>query len=391
MNNITLSKRFVFRLFVHMRTISLMVCGLLCAGMLYAAEPKYRMSFITAKEPGSIFTFSVNAESEDQDGVWLDKNNNGIQDKGEKVTAFGFEEECEISFPIQSQQMVLYGKVTSFHCGDNDILVLQVNENPALEYLSCSYNKIRSLDVHTNTRLKTLFCYNNKLYTLDVSANTELEELWCSDNRITALNVGMNTELTWLWCDNNRLQHLDVSRNLELENLSCGGNRLDSLDIRVNTELTDILCSSNRLTALDVSCNKNLTRLICSYNELTNIDLRNNPHLTQLWCEGNFLTALDVSANRKLNVIDCSKNNLNGKGMEAFIQSLCPLSPANTGKLVIINTRRNDKNVCTKAHVSAARAKNWEVYDDKLILGEKIYQGSGTGEETESPQEMSGN
>ena len=358
----------------------LFVCSLSCANAPHPRQRQYRIDFTTEKELGSMITFSVNAAEEDQADVWFDCNNNGVQDKGEKITRFGFSEEKESSFPIQAQRMTLYGKITAFGCSSNQLVTLDVRENPALEYLSCGANKIKSLDVHANPRLETLYCYDNKLQSLDVSANTALERLWCDDNRINVLDVSKNEELRELWCHGNRIESLDVRCNRHLEELCCGGNRLTELNIRENTELTKLECMGNELTSLDVSANTALTKLFCSFNKLTELDLQRNKDLQKLWCESNFMTTLDVSANPKLKTIDCSDNNLRGPGMEAFIRSLHPCPSEEAGELVIIDTSANatDKNICTQNQADIARAKNWVVYAYNGE-SEEEYRGVNTG------------
>jgi len=385
MKNNTLLLRFLPERVLHIPLTLFIICSLSCANTPHPRQPQYRIDFTTAKELGSMITFSVNAAPADQAGVWLDCNNNGVQDKGEKITRFGFSEEKATSFPVQTQRMTLYGKITAFSCSRNQLVTLDIRENPALEYLSCGANKIKRLDVHANTRLETLYCYDNKLQSLDVSANTALEKLWCDSNRINALDVSKNEALRELWCYGNRIKTLDVRRNLHLEDLACGDNRLTELNIRENTELTRLECLGNELASLDVSANTALTKLICSYNRLTELDLQRNKDLQTLWCGNNFLTAIDVSANPKLETIDCSNNNLRGAGMEAFIQSLHPWPSEEAGELVIIDTSAHstDKNICTKNQADTARAKNWAVYADNGVSKEE-YRGVNTGKNTNS-------
>ena len=359
--------------------IALILCGCVTTPHPTVVRADYRIRFTTEMELGEAFTLYVNAEQEDQGGVWLDRNNNGIQDADENITVFGYGKSGELTFPLESQQMTLYGKVTALGCSENKLVTLEVHENPALEYLICSQNSIRSLNLHSNTRLKTLRCFRNKLRFLDVSANTALERLWCDNNRIATLDVSKNTELTQLWCGSNRLTVLDISCNIDLEDLACGGNPLTALDVRANTQLKSIECMGAELRSLDVSRNGQLKELMCSFNRLSNLNLQNNPKLEKLWISGNRFTTLNVSACPDINDIDCSNNKLVGEGMEVFIRSIPPCTADDGGKLVVITTDTNiaDKNVCTAAQVNAMKAKNWTVYSyGGYFEGEKIYAGS---------------
>lgn len=62
-------------------------------------------------------------------------------------------------------------------------------------------------------------------------------------------------------------------------------------------------------------------------------------------------------------------------GLTAFIESLPSCPPVEKGKLAVIDTSIDDKNICTVAQVKAMNAKNWEVYCWHLT-DEKIYEGS---------------
>jgi len=50
--------------------------------------------------------------------------------------------------------------------------------------------------------------------------------LWCTDNQLMALDVSQNPNLGSLRCQNNQLTNLDVSQNLDLTHLYCDSNQL---------------------------------------------------------------------------------------------------------------------------------------------------------------------
>ena len=195
-------------------------------------------------------------------------------------------------------------------CSSNQLTVLDVSHNTALLYLACSFNQLTALDVSSNTALEYLYCYDNQLTVLDVSGNTALQNLNCGNNQLTALDVSGNTALQGLYCYNNQLTALDVSRNTALLDLDCGNNQLTALDVSSNTALENLQCYDNQLTALDVSGNTALEHLQCFGNQLTALDVSSNTALINLDCTFNQLTALDVSVNTALEYLWCSNNQL---------------------------------------------------------------------------------
>jgi hypothetical protein len=72
------------------------------------------------------------------------------------------------------------------------------------------------------------------------------------------------------------------------------------------------------------------------------------------------LTKFDVSKNVNLTEIGCQLNVIKGADMDALIGSLIDRKGEAAGYITLINTD-SDTNVCTKAQVAVAKAKNWTV------------------------------
>ena len=142
------------------------------------------MVLVTDKIPGTGATIKLltYAKPADQDGVWIDLNDNQQQDEGEKVTKF----EISADYPLTtSNTITVYGKVIGLNCSQNEIRALDVSKNTVLTELWCDLNTLSTLDVSKNTALTTLWCQDNNLSSLDVSKNTALTELYCHHNKIT--------------------------------------------------------------------------------------------------------------------------------------------------------------------------------------------------------------
>ena len=180
------------------------------------------MTLTTTKNKGEMISLLIGAAAEDQADVWIDLNNNGIEDSGEAVTQFV----NYMGYPLGAQTITIYGKVTLLACRDNRLTSLNVSNNPKLKELYCNNNQLKALDISKNTELITIYCNNNQITSLDLSNNPELEILGCDGNQITSLNLSNNPKLEELWCYGNQITALDVSKNTNLRRLGCYNNSI---------------------------------------------------------------------------------------------------------------------------------------------------------------------
>ncbi len=280
----------------------------------------------TTKAVGEKIQFKINAEEKDKENIWIDLNNNGKKDSGEKVNkfdnnAYGNEEDLT-SYVLGSQTIRIYGKVTLFSCGrfiskgewirKRDIIHLDVSNNPMLKILNCTENiNLKNLDISKNTNLEYLDCSNCNLTDLDVSKNIELKNLTCGENKFTEINLSNNMNLEVFHCSQSLLKILNISKNKKLWYLHFSGSTIESLDLSQNTELVRLECYwNNQLSKLDVSNNIKLQYLYCYENTLTDIDISNNINIASFDCSYNQLTNLDVSKNTNLDYFYCYGNPL---------------------------------------------------------------------------------
>ena len=279
----------------------------------------------------------------------------------------------------------------------NQLTSLDVSKNTELTVLKCSLNQLIELDVSKTTKLTELVCINNPLTELDVSKNTALTRLECQSNQRTSLDVSKNTNLTWLNCQSNQLTLLDVSSNNALTDLRCqlnqinslkvtgctalislwcNNNKLISLDVSTNTALSFLNCGNNQLTLLNVSGCRALGRLWCHDNQLASLEVSKNTELGNLLCQNNQLTSLNVSNNTALTRLVCYGNQIKGKEMDAIVQSLTKYN-CRKGELIVSSTKEeNDRNICTKAQVTIANNRGWNVYYHDGGSYHPYYEGS---------------
>ncbi|MGI6573242.1 MAG: PL29 family lyase N-terminal domain-containing protein [Fermentimonas sp.] len=143
------------------------------------------MILTTTKNVGDEIKLTINAASADAADVWIDLNNNGIKESGETVTP----SDVDAYYTLGAQTITIYGKVMWLVCSNNDLKVLDVANNAALDLLDCSNNDLTALDVSNNTTLEFLWCHKNQLQTLNVNNNEALRNLYCYNNKISGDNM----------------------------------------------------------------------------------------------------------------------------------------------------------------------------------------------------------
>ena len=173
------------------------------------------------------------------------------------------------------------------NCNNNNLSVLDISQNSAIEVLDCGYNQLNNLDISTNLNLIRLFSSNNNLATLNTSSNSNLEIVECNDNILTNLNLSLSSNLETLYCENNLIESLDLSNNSILKFFNC---------------------SSNNLTYLNVQNGNNI--------DIQFFDSTNNPDLTCIyvddasWSEINW-TNVDSSSHFVENQTECEALSIN--------------------------------------------------------------------------------
>ena len=277
---------------------------------------------------------------------------------------------------IQSLKGIEYfTAMTKLVCSRNELTELDLSKNTALTWLECYGNHLKELDLSNNPELTYLECLSNELTTLDILNCTKLTELYCFDNQLTTLNVSGCSALTMLKCYSNPLTELNVYGCTSLTTMWVSNNKLSVLDVSDCTSLTALWCDNNQLTLLDVSKNKNLSDLRCGENQLTQLDVSKNTMLTELRCNDNQLTALDLSKNKQLTSLRTYHNPINGKSMDALIESLPTVS---RGSWCVVLSE-DEEGVVTATQVAVAKAKGWiSKYWNESAKNWMDYAGSET-------------
>lgn len=292
-------------------------------------------TFTTNKAPGESLSISMDSYRYG----WIDINNNGVKDEGEKLS------ENNGSFTIVSQEISIYADMTFLNVPDMGITALTVHA-PNLRHLDCHSNKLTSLELKNSPQLKSINFSKNEITSLKISNCPELniQAYDCQDNPLTSVeltdikyinglgqfknlkslklsNIGYTGE--WkIYCDSAKINLLSVKNCPGLVSISCDNNLLKSFDIQNCPSISLLSLNSNKFTELNVSAFTNLRSLDCIGNQLASLDISGCVNLTALRCSNNQLTSLDVSSCVNLESLICENNNFAEGGTATLMNSL---------------------------------------------------------------------
>lgn len=145
------------------------------------------MTFTTVRDFSSGIRFRLEAEPEDQGGVWIDLNNNGIMDLGEKVEVFGTTTADRVTYDFSSSIVTVYGKVTNIQCSSMNLISLDVSDNPSLVRQDFSFNSLMDVNFSRNANLEYVQLGENQLEELDLSENQNLIQVQVNRNHLSSL------------------------------------------------------------------------------------------------------------------------------------------------------------------------------------------------------------
>ncbi|MFL2579627.1 MAG: T9SS type A sorting domain-containing protein [Parvicellaceae bacterium] len=321
----------------------------------------------------------------------LDISNSGI------IDLTGIEDFLNLKFlNINMNELSNYDISKNFflenlQCRCSGIDSLSINQNHMLRILDCGNdifsginpcqnsnfeNNILSINLANNPQLISLGLVRNNLSSLDIRQNPNLTELKCQDNDLEILDLrnGNNTNFTYFNALNNDslnciasddsawsiLNWANIPSNSFFSNycsdyytyipdpvfeialiikgydnilngyvFTANISNIDTLDIGAGpnglihnvpitnltgiedfSALTTLYCSENQLSNLDLSQNSGLITLNCYDNQISTLILGQNSALTTLQCGRNLITTLNLSQNLNLTNLNCRYNQL---------------------------------------------------------------------------------
>ncbi len=207
--------------------------------------------------------------------------------------------------------------------------------------------------------------YNMKV--LDLSNNPKLEYVQIQLCGFMSLNLSGLSALKFLVCQGTLFQELDMSTCTALQYLRSVCGLLTKVNLSNNNNLKEVDLWDNKLTTLDLSNNINLKEVDLWDNQLTTLDLSNNINLEKVDCSYNQLTSLILPRTETLTDVKCFANHLSGESMDQVIAMLPIVAKGDFYPYIEIANvvdegPQTEFNVCTTSQVEAAKSKNWTVY-----------------------------
>ena len=285
---------------------------------------------VTANKNDGRWRFLFEANEEDKANCFVDLNGDGKKDAGEEINNWSMYLDAN-HYTRNSNSVTIYGNITSFSCGSNDITEVDASANPNLKVLRCTSSPLQKVDMTKLSNLKELMVSHTDIATLDLSKNTALQELYVSScKNLKSLNVtantdlrilnvaflsdlkeidlSKNTKLTTFFCDTTAIKELDFSNNPELDRLECAGTGLKKLVLKGTGKLRVLHCNDNPLGKLDLSDCAALEVLHAHRAQLTEANLSGLKNITDVWLDNNKLSQLDVKSAEALRELDVRHN-----------------------------------------------------------------------------------
>jgi len=296
------------------------------------------ITLTTSKAIGETITLSLT----EQKGmnVWIDANNNKIEESGERYFQTA-------NVVLGAQTITIYGNIIYLGCSDNQLTSLDLSKCGSLVSLRCLNNQLSNLDVSNCLEMTNLECSNNKLTSIKTNKTGKLASLTCITNQLTSLDLSDHKNLAYLNCANNQLSLLNISNCSKINHIELNGNPRMSIDASNCTTLSsfkfdnypfsilnftgctalkELWCSACQLTFINLSGCKELKELYCQNNQLSVLNLEDCTALNKLMCYVNPLTTLDLSKNSALKTLityNCQLSSLNVSNCPLLEQISC--------------------------------------------------------------------
>ena len=213
---------------------------------------------------------------------------------------------------VNALTTVKFGEVTTIvdlNLSQNQLVTLfGTGSMVNLSILNLEFNQLDIVDVFDNYALEELYVGANSLSYLDVSGNQFLWLLSAYDNQLAEMYLNDNEYLIVLDLVGNSISSIDLSTNYGLQIVYLAFNNLSTINLKNQQMIGYLWVSGNGLEELDLTNNLELQNLWADYNLLEEIDLSFNPFLEELDLENNILNSLDLSSNALLTEFNSINN-----------------------------------------------------------------------------------
>lgn len=335
--------------------ILLFTVGLMASSALYAQKIT-----LTVSNQTTYWNFKI---ATDEDKLWIDKNNDGIEEDDEWVSDFSE----PISFSATSKTIVLHGSISELRVEQGGLTAIAFEGCADLHELDLGINSLKTINLSEAPNLWYLNVRQNQLEKIDISMLADLKELECSDNQIKELVVPKSSEvLEVISANNNQLKSFSTKGLSALEFITFRNNGMESISFEDASALQTVGIENNLFTAVDFGEAADvLEDLYISGNQFATLDLTHLPALVEVAAQNNKLTDLKLPNTETLKRVHCYKNQLSNEKITQLIANLPTHNAEWKGDLYVIDSSEEagEKNVLTQEHIDAAKAKFWNVYD----------------------------
>ena len=135
-----------------------------------------QITITTEVEVGTLFSFYFERSANDTAAIWVDLNNDKVQDEGELIYP---DELTEFKGILDANTFTIYG----------DVSYINLTKNVQLTDLQIANNELTELDLSNNAELKELWIDSNKIKTIKAKKFNQLRRIICQDNEISAKSM----------------------------------------------------------------------------------------------------------------------------------------------------------------------------------------------------------
>ena len=196
-----MKKKSITRYYIIVAILSVLVMS--CGGGTSSKKSKNQQITITTEvEVGTLFSFYFERSANDTAAIWVDLNNDKVQDEGELIYP---DELTEFKGILDASTFTIYGDISYINLNVKKITDLDISKCPNLKEIRATSNKLTSIDLTKNLQLTDLQIANNELTELDLSNNAELKELWIDSNKIKTIKAKKFNQLRRIICQDNEI------------------------------------------------------------------------------------------------------------------------------------------------------------------------------------------
>lgn len=306
--------------------------------------------------------------------IYLDKNNNGVEDAGEKVGAgvtlqtvnkvngkgtFIFRGNIERFFMYRIYEGKKVGETPELPAlADTKI---DASKCPTLLMMSCPYSKVSDINLSGCKRLTTLNAYDNILSKLNLNGLTSLKNLEVYYNTTLAgsIDLSSNVSLELINFSGTSVNNVKLPKSNKLKELKLYDAPITNVDLSGQGELERISLGKSRITTLDISDCKDLKELSLNDCKTVTTITDNKASLGKSDLENIQFSNCDKLVNFKFSSYSDLRKIFATKSLAVSMTELAnrlPKIPNNSGTLTV-----SVENKAQADKIATFKTKGWKI------------------------------